>query len=123
MGGVDDASGMDSVATLAKQWIDDCLESHQTCNVVRGTAVQIPRQAPTLPTRVVDVGSEGATSPLRLFIPDISGHNAEYITLSYCWGNQGHNARTTKANLEEMQQEIKWSYLPKCNFVRLKTRP
>jgi len=111
----DDPSSLDPVASLAKQWINNCRMSHSTCNMDHGTELRILRQAPALPTRVTAVGCEDAASPPRLVLPGTEGHEleAEYVTLSYCWGIPEHNVRTTKTNLKEMQKEIQWSVLPR----------
>ncbi|SPO07383.1 uncharacterized protein DNG_10077 [Cephalotrichum gorgonifer] len=71
--------GSDGNFGTAKRWISECQSGHRDC----------PRaNPPFLPTRVVDVGSSGASAAdCRLFIPG-NAVRAQYVALSHCWGGQ-----------------------------------
>jgi Heterokaryon incompatibility protein (HET) len=111
------------MATLARNWVNQCTSSHSDCHRNRcqlscpgglcpiraDVAHQLP---PYLPTRVVDVGYHGSSDPPRLFVPE-KGHRADYLTLSYCWGKNGHNARTTRSLVQDMLLCIPWQTLPR----------
>ncbi|KAK8128959.1 heterokaryon incompatibility protein-domain-containing protein [Apiospora sp. TS-2023a] len=62
-------SSVDQITT----WIRRCRESHAQCQ----------RETPPLPTRVIEVGTEGGGC--RLY-ESRHGERAEYIALSHCWG-------------------------------------
>jgi len=64
-----------------------------------------------LPTRLLYVGSHLGEF-VRLYVPKL-GERGRYLTLSYCWGKDGHKARTTDSTLEEYEKGIPWEILPK----------
>jgi Heterokaryon incompatibility protein (HET) len=64
-----------------------------------------------LPTRLLDVGSRLGEF-VRLYVPK-PGERDRYLTLSYCWGKDGHKARTTASTFEEYKKGIPWEILPK----------
>jgi hypothetical protein len=61
---------------LANIWLRDCLKTHDAC--YRGN---IPDVTPSLPTRIIDL-----LDPEKPRIRETYGEQAEYLTLSYCWG-------------------------------------
>lgn len=74
------------------------------------------------PTQVIDVGPADGSVELRLMIvdPDIyqpkidqRAQSSNYVTLSYCWGTNGHAATTTGDNFEQMLQGIRLRSLSK----------
>ncbi|KAF4997876.1 hypothetical protein FDECE_11958 [Fusarium decemcellulare] len=73
-----DSTGSPNTTSLARQWIRDCNQDHH-CEPSEGSM-------PLLPTRVIDVipHSNGA---IKLHEPP-SGTRGNYVTLSYCWGDQ-----------------------------------
>ena len=86
--------------SIAKQWIQDCLNSHQMCT---------RPDFPPLPTRVIDVGLLDETSSPRLHIS--RGETSHYVTLSHCWGT-GHRTTLTKNNLHKFEKAILLDRLP-----------
>jgi hypothetical protein len=59
---------------LAKKWLHQCLQ-HPKCHRKEHTM---------LPTRVIDVGSQGTSQHPKLLTTH--GRTGSYVTLSYCWG-------------------------------------
>jgi hypothetical protein len=70
-------------------WLDDCVNNHATCNAYKGRKLR-------LPTRLIDVG-DALSEPHLVELDPTS--EADYVTLSYCWG-PSWNLRTTKDNLD-----------------------
>lgn len=79
-------------------WLDDCDLRHP-CLI---------RQAPALPTRVLDV--QALNRGVRLV--ESSGLSSHYVALSHCWGTS-RRMMLTKATYPDMKQNIPISYLPK----------
>jgi hypothetical protein len=57
-------------------WLRDCIDTHHACR--RDNS---PDATPPLPTRVIDI-----LDPAGPRLRESSGQQAEYLTLSYCWG-------------------------------------
>ncbi|KAL1948528.1 hypothetical protein VTO73DRAFT_12603 [Trametes versicolor] len=78
---------------LAKRWLTDCLNTHDTCN------------ADTLvykwPYRVLDISDDTIVKLVPITSPP---PNASYVALSYCWGPTG-NLCTLKDNLKSHTEE------------------
>jgi hypothetical protein len=86
---------------LAKKWISDCIDRHHQC----------PKLKPSLPSRVIHIGSEDGIVPCRIFnTHDIE--RAHYAALSYVWGGP-QPITLTKANLPRMTNRIDAALLPK----------
>jgi hypothetical protein len=66
--------------------LNDCRQNHPLCR----------RPIPTLPKRVVTICDEGSHD-LFLYVPE--AEKAEYVALSYCWGNT-NSMLTTKNTFE-----------------------
>jgi hypothetical protein len=96
--------GMDSQWLLNEsvRRMQECEESHQQC----------PKKSVSwLPTRVIDVGRLGYSSPLRLHVCK-RDEKVRYAALSYCWGvNQ--QVITTKSSIADFRKRIIESSLPK----------
>jgi hypothetical protein len=58
---------------LAARWLHDCVGKHQKC---------ARHPFPLLPTRVIDVTTEGSDPWLHV----TNGESGNYVALSYCWG-------------------------------------
>jgi Heterokaryon incompatibility protein (HET) len=96
-------SSSDKCLQRALEWLKTCLTDHPLC--------QLAAKSP-LPTRVVQVGSEGK-SP---FLYESNGENSRYAALSHCWGKnltKSSPVVTTTANLQDKKHEIKLETLPK----------
>ncbi|KAF4956798.1 hypothetical protein FGADI_3580 [Fusarium gaditjirri] len=68
-----------------------------------------------LPTRLIDVGSEGESTVRWVNTAGLSGETRKfpYMILSYCWGSGNDTARTTSGNLEQRLTAIDLKTLPK----------
>jgi hypothetical protein len=94
----------DSTMALAiiKGWIARCIVDHCTPNSLCDTP-----ERPGLPTRVVDVGTDGIVK-----VVETKGTRANYLCLSHCWGLE-QIITTTKSTLEERMRGIEWENLSK----------
>ena len=95
----------------------DGKRTHASCNIPHGeTKSQDTRQTPPLPTRVIDVGKAGDTP--RLYVPRLESStsgspvHADYLILSYCWGEGNATARTTKHNVDQRRAGLNMAELP-----------
>ena len=93
---------LEYVISTATNWIQECESTHPDCEV---------HKSPFLPTRVLDVGAPNTDGSIKLVL----GHEfaAQYIALSYCWGDPNAMIKTTKASLPSQRQGIPWSSFPK----------
>jgi hypothetical protein len=83
---------------LIDSWMDECKGDHPEC---------MQRNDMVLPSRVIDVGSEG--NDPYLFIA--GGQTGRWITLSYCWGGKPP-LRTELWNLRQRCERIPFDELP-----------
>ena len=72
----DNHTGSNLNMDLIKTWLRKCLEKHHYCRMEAA-----PQALPLLPTRVVDVEAPGQPC-----LVETTGIRADYLTLSYCWG-------------------------------------
>ncbi|KAF4873432.1 Ankyrin-repeat domain containing transcription coregulator asaA [Colletotrichum siamense] len=101
----DHSTGSPKAMSVAKHWLQICKTSpgHSVCRDTYG-----PRgTCSTLPTRVLNVGSEDREP----FLFEGHGLKERYCILSYCWGLSG-NATTTKNNFSHRKQGIPLESLP-----------
>lgn len=88
----------------ARGWLEDCLSTHPDCHGKRGLA------KPQLPNRVLDISAQ------RVRILEGAAIEADYVTLSYCWGNpETQRLKTTKSNLDWHRHGIDWNDLCKTH--------
>ncbi|KAK4222675.1 heterokaryon incompatibility protein-domain-containing protein, partial [Podospora fimiseda] len=88
--------------SLAQSWLTECVESHPLCKTVH--------EEHTLPTRIIDVGSDNENIERRPVISN--GITGKYITLSHCWGN--FVPLTTEiSTMQKRISGISYSTLPK----------
>ncbi|KAN0089937.1 HET domain containing protein [Hyaloscypha variabilis] len=87
--------------SLAKCWIDECVQTHEDCSQPRHTR---------LPSRVLDLRPPKDTLDLRLLASD--GRHGRYATLSHCWGTS-QPLKLTSATFNEFQNKISYLSLPK----------
>ena len=84
---------------MAREWLDSCAKHHRhSCPITQ----DLP-----LPTRVVDVSGD----PQMPRLVATQRRPGEWVALSHCWGKQLHLV-TKAANLEQMQQGIRFEDLP-----------
>jgi Heterokaryon incompatibility protein (HET) len=86
---------------LITSWLTECRAGHPNCR--SNTDV-------SLPTRVIDVGHNGASPRLLL----TEGRRGEYLTLSYCWGST-KQITTTLANLSDRLNALPLDSLPRTH--------
>ena len=91
-----------------KGWLDRCLQNDKSCATDTGQF---------RPTRLLDLAADLGGKDIRLIdsephLPKSRGRQNHYVTLSYCWGPPGLNARTTKENIEERRRRISIDNLP-----------
>jgi hypothetical protein len=84
----------------AKSCLNKCLSSHEKCR---------KEQKSPLPARVLNVGSRDPFLQVAMHPPSQTG---DYVALSYCWGTS-KPFLTTKPSLQDRQQGIPMSSLPK----------
>ncbi|KAK1654479.1 heterokaryon incompatibility protein [Colletotrichum phormii] len=101
---VESHSSSPASLTLASSWLQDCLANHPSC---RQTA-----SASTLPTRVIDVGTNEDHHEPRLV--ESRGASGAYAALSYCLGDPAsHPAfKTTRLNFAAHQDAMPYADMP-----------
>ena len=100
----------ESVFKHARIWIEECQMKHINCPTP---------EDPLLPTRVVDVGNEEGTSPIKLRV-GTNQERAKYAALSYCWGGS-QSVALVKSTLDTMKGGISTHNLPKtlCDAIEV----
>ncbi|KAF9773647.1 hypothetical protein IL306_008518 [Fusarium sp. DS 682] len=93
-------SASKSSLSLAKEWLDDCITSHERCFPFRN-------QTKLLPTRVIDVGSS-TSSPHLHMTGSIRG---KWTALSYSWGGISSFA-LTQSSLERLENGLPLKEFP-----------
>ncbi|KAF2246056.1 HET-domain-containing protein [Trematosphaeria pertusa] len=86
----------------ARRWLQECQDDHAKCP---------GKKAPTLPSRVIDVGSETKRGSVKLLV-NSTPCKAHYTALSYCWGGS-QQVTTTKSTLDDHVTSIPYDQLPK----------
>ena len=88
--------------TRALRWIEECNSKHsdRKCSV----------QDVELPSRVLDLAYERATSHIRLY--ETQGMKGKYCALSHVWGSD-RNLTTIRSNIGALKEGISEQDLPK----------
>ncbi|RTE69011.1 hypothetical protein BHE90_016608, partial [Fusarium euwallaceae] len=90
---------------LLRAWLDRCTKNHGCHDRGRGK----------LPTRLLDIGGQGAPSILRLVLGQTTS-DGKYVALSHCWGKtepgKVPSYCTTKKNIGDREKEFPISDLP-----------
>jgi hypothetical protein len=86
---------------IGREWIQSCIDTHTDCGSNKDNI---------LPTRLVDIGSEGNDPRLV----QTAGLKGKYLALSHCWGGSISNCLTL-ATIQAFQKKIPLSELP-VNF-------
>lgn len=93
-----------------QDWLDACSRGHEWCrHSLSGGELPDARHSP-LPTRCIEVGSEGDET---LLLVDTAGKVGAYATLSHRWGAQTGLSQTTALNYEARKLGFSASELPK----------
>lgn len=91
---------------LLRAWLRACDEAHDCQPIADGP----------LPTRVLDVGHDAGSMPIRLHCTG-RGQVGKYIALSHCWGriNESEKAKfcTYLCNIDHRRDSIDLAQLPK----------
>lgn len=96
---------------LIEEWLRICDSCHEECDRWAHKDQQTRGQAPTLPTRVIDLGTgTDPNIPPRLIMT--KGAKGKYAALSYCWGDDVDTFSTTNDNINDMIEEIPRNRLP-----------
>src|SRR5271154_931870 len=90
-------SSSDGCFEIASKWLQKCLDTHDEC----------PKQLSPLPSRVIDVGSDGRDPFLHIS----KGECGPWLALSHCWGLK-QNFTTTSSTLDLFSRRIPMSDLP-----------
>lgn len=100
---VDPYTGSDRNFKLAKEWLRNCKQRHHTC---------LSRRVPSLPTRVIYVGTKPEYEDVHLEVSE--GSKAEYVALSHCWGGD-IEVKLKEDNLVDFQGHLPFEHLA-ANF-------
>ena len=84
---------------LAKEWLNESLESHPECQAVHATQ---------LPTRVIGIGPDSEAPHFHIS----NGDQVEYLMLSHCRG-KGSPLTTTDANIADRVAGITLAQMPR----------
>lgn len=90
---------------IMRRWLDQCTSEHELCPDLQQDAL--------LPTRVVDVGGDGADFPPFLLVSDRTARG-RYAALTHCWGGY-IDIVLTKERLQDFKQRLPVESLAK-NF-------
>lgn len=98
-------SGSDLHVAVMRSWLQDC-DNHHKCQ----PRLSNESRSVTLPTRLIDVGTEDDDETLKLYEtqPD---DIMRYIALSHPWGPEPHFC-TYPENIDEYKRTINFSRLP-----------
>lgn len=93
--------GPEDSLDLARGWLEECRSSHASCR----------SRDPTLPSRVIDVGTRYPVRSVRIHWAD-EGETGRYTCLTYCWGGP-QPLSTKRANAQDLTDGILVSKLLK----------
>ncbi|KAH7119527.1 heterokaryon incompatibility protein-domain-containing protein [Dendryphion nanum] len=103
--GTYDISDWTSSMTCARNWLSQCLESHNKCQASQST-----EHTQFSPTRLLEIGQPDSEKVrLRLF-PNQGGTSIQYATLSHCWGSS-NVLRLTSTSFQRLERGIEISEL------------
>lgn len=96
---------------IIQEWLRECdnLSDHSDCRLAKKGYYTSRESLPTMPTRVIDVGST-QNNKVRLY-PTVAGSKGDWIALSHPWGD-GPSFVTTRDNLEAHLAGIDFDEMP-----------
>lgn len=105
------SSSSDEAFEWIQNSINDCLRNHKACK--KGfPGTPLDRKPPVLPTRVIDVGPSGSSTPPKIF--ETRRARGHYIALSHCWGEEHQPLlKTTREDIDRFQIEMPVTEIPK----------
>ncbi|KAI1371248.1 HET-domain-containing protein [Hypoxylon crocopeplum] len=87
----------DAAIAMVDKWVRTCYTDHPDCS----------SQDKFMPTRLIEVGPEGAEKVRLITTAGLEPHNRSYIALSHCWGlNMPQCAKTLKEKLRDHHEGI-----------------
>ncbi|KAK4201373.1 heterokaryon incompatibility protein-domain-containing protein [Triangularia verruculosa] len=89
---------------LSRSWLKECQQRHECCREI---------EAPTLPTRVLDVGTAD-TKFTTLRVMHSCEARGQYVALSHCWGGK-IDTLLTAATMDTFMAALPFDILP-ANF-------
>ena len=89
---IDNHTGSDCNMDLIKTWVQHCRNEHHYCDTKVSS-----QKLPLLPTRVIEIETDGQAR-----ITETKGMRAEYLTLSYCWGQGKRMLCTRRSGLYKL---------------------
>jgi hypothetical protein len=107
--------GEDTTIEQVRKWLNECLTTHSESQPHGEAQSTLPRF--TLPTRVIDVGTE--SDPVARLSQPSSPRHEDYIALSYCWGSQPF-LTTISSNVKTHFEGFKESKLPQTFIDAIK---
>lgn len=90
----------DACIAQIQQWLEHCMKNHARCPL---------KEAPRMPTRVIDVGDEYTKPRLLVNAPVDTG---KWVALSHCWGDVNKLFTTRTTNINVMKGGIHMDDLP-----------
>jgi hypothetical protein len=101
-------SGSEECFSRIDKWLEECLTDHKICNEKAPGGADMEG-----PKRVIDTGPLDGNSTLKLIDYPGSGEElTKYCALSYCWGKEEENYKTTKETYNSRRRDIKLEELP-----------
>jgi Heterokaryon incompatibility protein (HET) len=91
--------------TVAKTWINDCLDNHSECK-------NDPMASIFFPTRLLDLGFSNKVAGIQIIVSEERKPHGPYMTLSHCWG-QAEVLKLTRENLDNLKSGIDLAELPR----------
>lgn len=89
---------------LVHSRLSDCVRHHSKCG---------PEFSSFIPTRLLDTGDATLCESPRIVSLAANGSALQYVTLSYCWGNNmPQKTKSTKQNINERMESISIEALP-----------
>jgi hypothetical protein len=100
---VEGSSSSPSTLELGKKWLEDCFRNHPSCN--RPIASPFTQEG-WHPTRLLSITAKDSPLSIRLCVGSEVPINANYMTLSHCWGSLSILTLTGN-NIEALQKNIR----------------
>ncbi|KAF1960170.1 HET-domain-containing protein [Byssothecium circinans] len=94
---------------IARRWLNECRHNHSNC---------LRDSLPTLPTRVIDVGT--AESPEEPHLIITNGLRGDYVALSHCWGGKIATSLETH-KMSKYRRSLPYADLPRnfCDAITI----
>jgi hypothetical protein len=100
---------------LIQEWMNNCVQSHDTCQTSFAGELLDERRLTVLPRRLIQtfMSKDGLIQTSPRLIQSDQNFAGSYVTLSHCWGPLDKRPLcTTRANVSQHMVEIPWQCLP-----------